>query len=169
MALPALVRFGSDQLKREFLAPSISGDLIACVGVSEPNSGSDVASLRTTAERKGDDYVIRGGKTWITNGAQADWMCMLANDTSVINTRPHLNKSLFCVPLRAPGVHVARKIDKLGMRSSDTAEIYFDDVRIPAGNLIGERGQGFIYQMMQFQEERLCLAITGEPHVCVCR
>lgn len=158
MALPALVSFGSDYLKREFLAPSISGDYVACVGVSEVSGGSDVAALKTHAKRDGDDWIINGSKMWITNGAQADWMCLLCNTRE---GKVHLNKSLICVPLKSPGVTVARKIDKLGLYSSDTAEIYFDNVRVPNKNIIGDEGSGFMYQMMQFQDERLCSAASG--------
>ena len=155
MATPALARFGSDEVKRQFLAPSISGDFVACLGVSEVGAGSDVASIRTTARKDGDDYVINGGKMWTTNGTQADWICLLANtgDGPV-----HKNKSLICVPMKTKGVQIARKLDKLGMWSSDTAQIHFDDVRVPQRYRIGEEGQGFIYQMTQFQEERLWAA-----------
>jgi citronellyl-CoA dehydrogenase len=152
MATPALARFGSDSLRREFLAPSISGEFVACLGVSEPGAGSDVASIKSHARKDGDDYVINGGKMWTTNGAQADWMCALVNtgDGPV-----HGNKSLVCIPMRTKGVSVARTIDKLGMHSSDTAQIHFDDVRVPQRFRIGAEGQGFAYQMIQFQEERL--------------
>ncbi len=148
MATPALARFGSDEVRREFLTPAISGD----AGVSEPGAGSDVASIKTHARSDGDDYVINGGKMWITNGVQADWICLLANTS---DGPKHRNKSLICVPMRTKGVEVARKLDKMGMRSSDTAQIFFDDVRVPKRNRIGEEGHGFTYQMLQFQEERL--------------
>ncbi|MFM6852891.1 MAG: acyl-CoA dehydrogenase family protein, partial [Sphingopyxis sp.] len=166
MATPALARFGSDALRREFLAPSIAGDRVACIGVSEPGAGSDVAAIKTTARRDGADYIINGGKMWITNGTQADWMCMLAN-TGDVAAGIHKNKSLICVPLknddgsRASGVTIARKLKKMGMHSSDTAEIWFDDVRVPARHCIGDEGMGFVYQMMQFQEERLYAAVSA--------
>jgi len=153
MATPALAKFGSDSLRAEFLAPAISGEAVACIGVSEPHAGSDVAAIRTYARTDGDDYVISGTKMWITNGAQADWMCLLAV-TDPDGPR-HRNKSLICVPLGAPGVSRSPPLDKLGMRSSDTAQIFFDEVRVPRANRIGEEGQGFRYQMEQFQEERL--------------
>lgn len=152
MATPALARFGSDEMKREFLAPSIAGDFVACIGVSEPGAGSDVASIKTTARSDGDDYVINGGKMWITNGTQADWMCLLANTGE---GPVHRNKSLICLPMKTKGVEVLRKLDKMGMHCSDTAEIKFTDVRIPKRNRIGEEGKGFTYQMLQFQEERM--------------
>ncbi len=155
MCTPALARWGSDELRREFLAPAIAGETVGCIGVSEVGAGSDVASIKTTAVLDGGDYVINGGKMWITNGVQADWICLLANtgDGPV-----HHNKSLIVVPMDSPGVTVARKLDKLGMRSSDTAQIFFEDVRVPARHRIGEENKGFTYQMTQFQEERLWAA-----------
>lgn len=158
MATPALARHGSDALREEFLRPSITGDYVACLGVSEVGAGSDVASIKTRARKDGGDYVIDGGKMWTTNGTQADWMCLLANtgDGPV-----HRNKSLICVPMKTKGVQIARKLDKLGMRASDTAQIFFDGVRVPQRNRIGEEGMGFIYQMQQFQEERLWAAAGG--------
>lgn len=155
MATPALAEYGSDELRREFLAPAIAGDYVACIGVSEEGAGSDVASLRTTARSDGGDYVINGSKMWITNGAQADFMCMLANTSE---GPVHKNKSLIVVPMKTKGVTVARTLDKLGMRCSDTAQIFFEDVRVPKRHCIGEEGQGFIYQMKQFQFERLYAA-----------
>ncbi|MBX3658487.1 MAG: acyl-CoA dehydrogenase family protein [Ramlibacter sp.] len=163
MATPALARFGSEELKREFLAPSIAGDLVGCIGVSEPGAGSDVAGIRSHARKDGDDYVISGQKMWITNSLQADWMCMLVNTGE---GPMHKNKSLVIVPMREngqlrKGIEVAQKIRKIGMHSSDTGLIYFDEVRVPQRNRIGAEGQGFIYQMQQFQEERLwCAAST---------
>jgi citronellyl-CoA dehydrogenase len=158
MATPALARHGSDALREEFLRPSITGDYVACLGVSEVGAGSDVASIKTRARREGGDYVIDGGKMWTTNGTQADWMCLLCNtgDGPV-----HRNKSLICLPMKTKGVKVARKLDKLGMRASDTAQIFFDGVRVPQRYRIGEEGMGFIYQMQQFQEERLWAAAGG--------
>jgi citronellyl-CoA dehydrogenase len=157
MCTPALSLHGSDALRAEFLSPSISGDYVGCIGVSEPSAGSDVSRIRTTARKDGDDYVIDGGKLWITNGVQADWMCMLANTSE---GPPHKSKSLIVVPLRSPGVTIPRKLDKLGMRCSDTAQIFFDGVRVPQRNRIGEEGMGFIYQMQQFQEERMWAAAS---------
>jgi len=157
MATPALARFGSHELREQFLAPSISGDLVACLGVSEPGAGSDVASIKTTARTDGDDVVINGGKMWTTNGAQADWMCLLANTNP--DGKAHQNKSLFCLPMNTPGVTISRTIDKIGMHASDTAQVFFEDVRIPKKFMIGKEGYGFTYQMLQFQEERLFAAV----------
>ena len=152
MATPALARFGSDELCREFLAPSIAGDLVSCIGVSEPHAGSDVAAITSSAIKKGSDYIINGSKMWITNSFQGDWVCTLVNTSDKL---PHQNKSLIIVPLDTKGITVSKKLDKLGMRSSDTAQIFFEDVRVPQRYCIGEEGKGFQYQMMQFQDERL--------------
>ena len=164
MCTPALARFGSDALRREFLAPAIAGDQVGCIGVSEPGAGSDVAGIKSVARKDGDDYVISGQKMWITNSLQADWMCMLVNTGE---GPVHKNKSLIMVPLRegrngrlTRGIEVARKIKKIGMNSSDTGLLYFDEVRVPQRNRIGAEGQGFIYQMQQFQEERLWAAAS---------
>jgi len=151
MATPALARFGSDELKREFLAPTIAGDYVACLGVSEPGGGSDVAAVKTTAKVDGGDYVINGTKMWITNGLKADWCCLLANTS---DGPPHKNKSLIVVPMDAKGI-TRQKIHKIGMFSSDTAQLFFDNVRVPRRHVIGQEGLGFTFQMLQFQEERL--------------
>ena len=163
MATPALARFGSEELKAEFLAPSIAGRLVGSIGVSEPGAGSDVSAIKTVARKDGGDYVISGQKMWITNSLQADWMCMLVNTS---DGPAHKNKSLVMVPLRengktVKGFEVGKKIRKIGMNSSDTGLLYFDEVRVPQRYLIGQEGAGFIYQMQQFQEERLwCAAST---------
>jgi citronellyl-CoA dehydrogenase len=165
MATPALARFGSDELRREFLAPSIAGEFVACLGVSEVGAGSDVASIRTFARKDGDDYIISGGKMWTTNGTQADWCCLLANTGE---GAPHKNKSLICVPMKTRGISVAKKIKKIGMMSSDTAQLHFDEVRVPQRFRIGGEGQGFIYQMQQFQEERLWAAANSIEGLMSC-
>jgi len=155
MATPALARFGSDELCREFLAPAISGDLVAAIGVSEPGAGSDVAGIKTKAVKDGDDYVINGTKMWITNSTQSDFICLLANTS---DGPPHTNKSLIVVPTNTPGISFSDKLDKLGMRCSDTAQVFLDNVRVPQRYCIGKEGAGFSQQMLQFQEERLFAA-----------
>ncbi len=157
MATPALAHRGSKELREEFLAPAIAGDYVACLGVSEVGSGSDVASVKTRARKDGDDYIIDGGKMWTTNGTQADFCCVLANTS---DGAAHRNKSLIIVPMKTPGVSVARKLKKLGMHSSDTAQLHFDGVRVPQRYRIGEEGMGFMYQMEQFQIERLWGALN---------
>ena len=156
MATPALARWGSDELRKEFLAPAITGHAVAAIAVSEAGGGSDVAAIKTVAKKDGSDYLISGSKMWITNAAQADWLCLLVNtgDGPV-----HANKTLVIVPTKLPGVEIGPKIDKLGMRASDTCPVFFDNVRVPQRNRVGEEGMGFMMQMVQFQEERLCGAI----------
>ncbi|MGE5180487.1 MAG: acyl-CoA dehydrogenase family protein [Acidobacteriota bacterium] len=158
MATPALARWGSDELRREFLAPAIAGDVVASIAVSEVSGGSDVAAIKTRARKDGSDYVIDGSKMWITNAAQADWLCLLVNtgDGPV-----HMNKTLVVVPTKLAGVTIGPKIDKLGMRASDTCPIYFENVRVPQRHRIGEENMGFMMQMVQFQEERLYGAISA--------
>ncbi len=165
MATPALARFGSDELRAEFLAPAIQGEMVACVGVSEPGAGSDVASIRTTARKDGDDYVINGSKMWITNSLQADWMCLLANTS---DGGRYSNKSLIIVPMKTRGISVGKKIRKIGMNASDTGLLYFDEVRVPQRYRIGEEGQGFLYQMLQFQEERMWGAANAAQAMTNC-
>ncbi len=162
MCTPALARFGSEELKAQFLAPAIAGDAVGCIGVSEPGAGSDVSAIKTVARKDGDDYVISGQKMWITNSLQADWMCMLVNTSE---GPAHKNKSLVMVPLRengktVKGFEVGQKIKKIGMNSSDTGLLFFDEVRVPQRYRIGAEGSGFIYQMQQFQEERLWAAAS---------
>ncbi len=166
MCTPALARFGSDELRDEFLKPAIAGEMVGCIGVSEVGAGSDVAGLKTHAKKDGDDYVINGSKMWITNSPSADFMCLLANTSG---DKPHINKSMIMLPMNAPGISVSPHLDKLGMRSSETAQVFFDNVRVPQRNRIGAEGSGFMMQMLQFQEERLFAAanmIKGLEH-CV--
>ena len=157
MATPALHKHGSEDLKEEFLIPAIKGDVVTSVAVSEPGSGSDVSSLKTNAKKQGDDYIVNGQKMWITNATQADYFCVLVN-TSEDN--PHRNKSLIIIPSDTKGVSIGDKIDKLGLRTSDTAPVYFDNVCIPQRFRIGKEGEGFKMQMEQFQEERLFLSAS---------
>lgn len=165
MATPALAAHGSDELRREFLAPAIAGEMIVSLGLSETGAGSDVASVKTTARKDGDDYVINGGKMWNTNGIQADWCCVLANTGT--EGAPHRNKSMIIVPMNTKGVQRTKKLKKLGFWASDTAQLFFDEVRVPQRYRIGEEGMGFIYQMEQLTEERLfSSARTGMQMQC---
>jgi citronellyl-CoA dehydrogenase len=158
MATPAIAEFGSDYLKETYLKPAIAGDMVSSIAVTEPGAGSDVGALSTTAKRDGDSYVINGSKTYITNGTQADFLTLLARTS---DDPGYHSFGLFVVPTELPGFVVSKKLDKLGMRSSDTAELFFDDLRVPAENLIGEEGEGFIYQMQQFQHERFAVLPSG--------
>jgi citronellyl-CoA dehydrogenase len=152
MATPALARYGSPELKERYLAPSIRGELVASIAVTEPDAGSDVAGIRTRAVRDGDEWIINGSKLYITTGTQADWLCLLARTSEEDGYR---GMSLIVVPTSTDGVVVSRKLEKLGMWSSDTAELSFTDVRVPVSQTIGEIGRGFQQQMVQFQAERL--------------
>ncbi|MGO8951249.1 MAG: acyl-CoA dehydrogenase family protein [Ktedonobacterales bacterium] len=158
MCTPALAQFGSAELKRQYLEPSIHGDYVGCVAVTEPDAGSDVAAIRTRALSEADDWVITGRKLYITNGAQADWVCLLARTSEEQGYR---GMSLIIVPTNSPGFSVGRRLRKLGNWSSDTAELVFDQVRVPKSNTIGQEGMGFLLQMQQFQRERLVGAITS--------
>jgi citronellyl-CoA dehydrogenase len=151
MATPALHQFGSEYLKKTYLRPAIEGKMVTAIAVTEPDAGSDVAALKTTAVLEGDHYLLNGSKTYITNGTQADFVVVLARTSDAPGYHSY---SLIVVPTDTPGFAVSKKIPKMGMRCSDTAELFFDGAKVPKENLIGEEGEGFIYQMQQFQHER---------------
>jgi len=161
MATPSLARFGSPELKHRYLAPACRGEMVAAIAVTEADAGSDVAGLRTRAVRDGDEWVINGSKLYITNGTQADWLCLLARTS---DEGGHRGMSQIVVPTDVPGFAVSRKLDKLGNRCSDTAELSFTDLRVPLANTIGEIGRGFQQQMQQFQNERMiaCYVAWGQ-------
>lgn len=158
MATPAIAEFGSDYLKETYLVPAIKGEMVAAIAVTEPDAGSDVAAIKSFAKKEGDHYILNGSKTFITNGIQADFLTLLARTS---DEPGYHSFSLFVVPTDLEGFAVSKKLDKLGMRSSDTAELFFDNVKIPAKNLIGVEGEGFIQQMQQFQHERFSAIPTG--------
>ena len=151
MATPAIAQYASEYLKETYLTKAISGEMVSAIAVTEPGAGSDVSALATTAVKQCDYYLLNGSKTYITNGTQADFLTLLARTS---DDPGYHSFSLFVVPTELPGFSVSRKLDKLGMHASDTAELFFDDMKIPAENLIGKEGEGFIYQMGQFQHER---------------
>ena len=151
MATPIVNELGTPEQKEEFLRPLIAGDKIAALGVTEPGAGSDVASIRTTAKKDGGDYVINGQKTYITNGAVADFITLAVRT----GDDGHGGISLVLFPTDTPGFSVGRKLDKLGTRSADSCEIHFDNCRIPQRNLLGQENAGFYYIMTNFQGERL--------------
>jgi citronellyl-CoA dehydrogenase len=151
MATPAIADFGSEYLKETYLKPAIAGEMVTSIAVTEPDAGSDVVALQTSAKKDGDVYVINGSKTYITNGTQADFLTLLARTSEDPGYHAF---SLFVVPTDLPGFQVSRKLEKIGVHCSDTAELFFDNLRLPAKNLIGKEGEGFIYQMQQFQHER---------------
>lgn len=148
---------GSEEIKEKYLTPSISGDKIGCLCVTEPHAGSDVAGMRTTAVKKGDTYIINGSKTFITNGIYSDYLVVAAKTDPEVKGK---GISMFIMDRDTPGIS-ATKLDKLGWRASDTGEIAFDNVEIPAKNLMGEEGKGFPYIMEHFAFERLIMGING--------
>ncbi len=157
MATPIINEIGTDEQKREFLAPALAGEKIAALGVSEPGAGSDVANLKTTARRVGDDYVINGSKMWITNGTRADFI------TLAVRTGPagYGGVSLLTFPTDTRGFSVSKKLDKIGNLSSDTAILFFEDCKVPVRYLLGEENEGFYHVMTNFQGERLTAAILA--------
>jgi citronellyl-CoA dehydrogenase len=165
MATPSLHRFGSEELKQTYLAPAIRGEMVTAIAVTEPDAGSDVAGLKTRAVRDGDHWVIHGSKLYITNGVEADWLCLLARTSDEGSAHTARGISQIVVPTDTPGVSVSRKLDKLGNRCSDTAELAFDGARVPLSHTIGEVGRGFQQQMSQFQNERM-VACYGRVGAC---
>jgi alkylation response protein AidB-like acyl-CoA dehydrogenase len=155
MATPPVARFGTEEQKRRFLAPAISGDAIAAIAMTEPDAGSDLASMKTTARRYGSEYVLNGRKIFITNGRRCSWCLVVArSDTGA----GHKGFSLFLVPRETPGFQVTRTLKKLGMHSSDTAELLFEECRIPADFRLGTEGEGWTELMWELQGERLIAA-----------
>ena len=152
MATPSLHQFGSHELKERYLAPAMRGELVASIAVTEPDAGSDVAGIRTRAVRDGDEWVINGSKMYITNAVQADWLCLLARTS---DEGGYQGMSQIVLPTDAPGFEVSKKLDKLGMRASDTGLLSFTDCRVPVANTIGGIGRGFQQQMAQFVVERM--------------
>jgi alkylation response protein AidB-like acyl-CoA dehydrogenase len=155
MATPPIAKFGTAAQKQEYLAPAIAGRKIACLGITEPGAGSDVAGIRTHAVRSDGDWIVNGSKIFITNGVRADF-CTLVAKTD--RDAGHHGVSLFILPMDAPGVQVSRRLEKVGMWASDTAELAFTDVRLPADALLGEEGKGFYQIMWELQGERLIAA-----------
>jgi citronellyl-CoA dehydrogenase len=157
MATPSLAQFGSEELKRRYLVPAIAGEMVSAIAVTEPDAGSDVAGIRTRAVREGDEWVINGSKIYITNAATADWLCLLAVTDPDAG---HGGFSQIIVPTDAPGFRY-ELLDKIGNWGSDTGQLFFEDVRVPLANTIGEVGRGFQQQMMQFQDERLVACVSS--------
>jgi citronellyl-CoA dehydrogenase len=160
MATPVINDLGTKEQKDEVLTPVIRGEKIIALGVSEPNAGSDVAGIQTVARKEGGDYVINGAKTFITNGARADFITLLAKTNPAAGAH---GCSFFLVPTKTKGFHVAKKLKKIGNHSSDTAELHFEEMRVPKRYLLGEENMGFIYLMQNFQSERIiaCASATA--------
>lgn len=158
MSTPALARYGSHELRQKYLVPAIAGEAVTSIAVTEPDAGSDVARIKTKAVRDGDHYIINGSKMYITNGTQADWICLLARTSDGTDYK---GMSLIIVPSGTPGFIVSKSLQKLGNWSSDTAVLTFENMRVPVENRIGDEGKGFYYQMEQFQMERLVGAVSA--------
>ncbi len=156
MATPSLAEFGSDELRERYLVPSIKGEMVGAIAVTEPDAGSDVAGIKTRAVRDGDHWVINGSKIYITNSAIADWMCVL---TVTDPKAGYGGFSQILVPTDSPGFSY-QLLEKIGNLGSDTGQLFFEDVRVPVSHTIGEVGRGFQQQMKQFQDERLVACIT---------
>jgi acyl-CoA dehydrogenase len=157
IALPHMIMTGNTDLIDRYVRPTLAGDLIGSLAITEPNGGSDVANIRTTAVRDGDHFVVNGAKTFITSGVRADFVT-----TAVRTGGPgYKGVSLLVVDKGTPGFEVAKNLDKMGWWCSDTAELSFSDVRVPIGNLVGEEDSGFIQIAMAFVVERLSLAVHG--------
>lgn len=158
IAVTPIWRFGSAKQKQKYLVPAVRGEQIGALGITESSAGSDVASMQTRANRDGDDYVVSGSKMFITNGSTADFVCVAAKTDA---SKGHRGISLFIVETNSPGFSVGKKLEKLGWRASDTAELIFADVRVPAENMIGEVHEGFYYIMQNFQWERIVMALSS--------
>ena len=152
MSAPYIFKYGSEQLKQKYLPGIISGDLVSCIGITEPDAGSDTKNIQTKAELVNGEYVINGSKTFITNGIYGDFVVLVVKTDASAGSK---GVSLICVDLNSPGI-TKNKLNKLGWHSSDTAELGFDNVKVPKENLIGEEGRGFYYLMNGLQLERLC-------------
>lgn len=158
MAIPPIAEFGNDDQKKRFFIPAVKGDKLAAIGISEPNHGSDVASIETRGRKQGNEWIINGTKMYITNGSRADFVTLV---TRTSDEPGYKGLSLILVDLDSPGVSISKRLDKVGMRSSDTAEIIFDNVSVPEANLLGEEGKGFSYIMWELQGERLISAAAS--------
>ncbi len=155
MATPPVFKFGTEEQKQRWLGPAIRGEQIAALAITEPDAGSDVAGITTVARRDGDHFVVNGRKIFITNGARCHWALVV---TKTDRERGHKGYNLFVIEKGTPGFTVTRTLEKLGMHSSDTAELLFEDCRVPAANLIGEEGDGFKNLMWELQGERMIAA-----------
>ena len=157
IALPALISDGREELVRDFIRPTLAGELVCALGITEPDAGSDVAHLRTRAVRDGDEWVLNGAKTFITSGYRADFVTVAARTADT----GHEGISMFVVERGTPGFTATRKLDKMGWHSSDTAELSLVDVRVPASHLVGEENKGFYQIMNQFASERIGMSVQA--------
>jgi alkylation response protein AidB-like acyl-CoA dehydrogenase len=168
MAMPPILAFGTEEQKQEWVVPAIAGRKILCLGITEPDAGSDVAGIKTVARRDGDTYVINGSKTYITNGHRADVIVLVTKTAEGGTESGHDGFTLFLVPMDAEGVIREKRLRKLGMHASDTALLAFQDVQVPESAVLGQVGKGFYHIMWELQGERLIGAagcVAGAQHV----
>ncbi|KIO67906.1 Butyryl-CoA dehydrogenase [Caldibacillus thermoamylovorans] len=158
IVIPYIESYGTEEQKQRWLPGALTGDIITAIGMTEPGAGSDLANIQTTAIRDGDDYIINGEKTFITNGYTADLVVLVCKTDPKANP-PHRGISLFVVEAGTPGFKKGKKLRKIGQHANDTSELIFEDVRVPRTNLLGEEGKGFYYLMEKLQQERLLVAI----------
>lgn len=158
IVIPYIESYGTEEQKQRWLPGALTGDIITAIGMTEPGAGSDLASIQTTAIRDGDDYIINGEKTFITNGYTTDLVVLVCKTDPKANP-PHRGISLFVVEAGTPGFKKGKKLRKIGQHANDTSELIFEDVRVPRTNLLGEEGKGFYYLMEKLQQERLLVAI----------
>jgi acyl-CoA dehydrogenase len=157
IVVPYIYAYGSEEIRRRYLPGCVSGEIVTAVGMTEPNAGSDLAAMRTTAVEDGDHVVINGQKTFISNGINCDLLVLAARDPKVEN--PHRAVDLYCVEAGTPGFEKGKRIKKVGWHAQDTAELFFHDCRVPKANRLGEKGNGFVMLMEKLQQERLMCAI----------
>lgn len=158
ISAPYIVNYGSEELKQKYLPRMLSGELISAIAMSEPGAGSDLQGVKTSAVRDGDEYVINGSKTFITNGYLSDLVIVVAKTDQAGGAK---GTSLILVEAGTPGFSKGRLLKKVGMKAQDTAELFFEDVRVPAANLLGEEGMGFVYLMQELPQERLSVAVNA--------
>ena len=161
IVIPYITSYGTEEQKQRWLPKCVTGEIITAIAMTEPGTGSDLASIKTTAKLEGDHYIVNGQKTFITNGIQSD-LILVAVKTDINAVPKHKGVSLLVIERDAPGFSRGRKLNKVGLHSQDTAELIFEDCRVPKENLIGEEGKGFLYLMEKLQQERLLVAIGAQ-------
>ncbi|MBB5356119.1 acyl-CoA dehydrogenase [Anoxybacillus mongoliensis] len=161
IVVPYIASYGTEEQKKKWLPKCVSGEIVTAIAMTEPGAGSDLASIKTTAVKQGDHYIVNGQKTFITNGIHADLVIVVCKTNPSANP-PHKGMSLLVVERGTPGFTRGRKLEKVGLHAQDTAELFFSDAKVPAENLLGEEGKGFYYLMEKLQQERLIVAIAAQ-------
>jgi len=162
ISVPYIVRYGNENQKKKYLPRCVSGELITAIAMTEPGTGSDLQGIKTTAVLEGDHYILNGSKTFITNGQKAGLVIVVAKTDTSAGSK---GISLFLVEADLPGFSRGKNLQKLGLKAQDTSELFFQDVKVPKGNLLGEEGRGFIYLMQDLPQERLSIAVGAVANV----